>query len=279
MARDTDESPSGPTLTTGQAAKLFAVTPDTVLKWVKSGRLPARRTAGGHYRIARADVESLRTAAAVPPVPLVSPPEHDPVRATRQFQYCWEYYAQGETIRDDCRECVVYRTRAQRCYEFSKGEGIPGHRRAFCKGVCDTCDYYLKVQGEKTNLLMVSNNALLTSLVKRAGEDARFNFEATSCEYTASALVDHFRPDFVLVDCSLGSERTKDICAHLLEDPRIPLARIILAASQDELPAECDHGVFAIIDKPFTVKDLIDCLADARRGSKDEQDVGAASTG
>ena len=44
-------------LTTGQAAKLCAVTPDTVLKWIKKGRLEATRTAGGHYRVALPDLE------------------------------------------------------------------------------------------------------------------------------------------------------------------------------------------------------------------------------
>ena len=40
-------------LTTGQAARLCSVTPDTVLKWIKKGRLRGVRTAGGHYRIER----------------------------------------------------------------------------------------------------------------------------------------------------------------------------------------------------------------------------------
>ena len=33
-------------LTTTQAAKLLSVSPDTVLKWVKAGKLQARRTLG-----------------------------------------------------------------------------------------------------------------------------------------------------------------------------------------------------------------------------------------
>jgi excisionase family DNA binding protein len=46
-------------LSTGNAARLLSVTPDTVLKWIKSGRLPAIRTAGGPYRIARRDIAAL----------------------------------------------------------------------------------------------------------------------------------------------------------------------------------------------------------------------------
>jgi excisionase family DNA binding protein len=40
-------------ITTGEAAALFGVEPDTVLRWIKSGYIPASRTPGGHYRIHR----------------------------------------------------------------------------------------------------------------------------------------------------------------------------------------------------------------------------------
>ena len=46
-------------LTTFQVADLMSVTPDSVLKWIKSGKLEALRTPGGHYRIAKKDVETL----------------------------------------------------------------------------------------------------------------------------------------------------------------------------------------------------------------------------
>ena len=45
-------------LSTGKVAKLLSVTPDTVLKWIKNGQLPATRTAGGHYRIAQRDLDA-----------------------------------------------------------------------------------------------------------------------------------------------------------------------------------------------------------------------------
>ena len=38
-------------ISTGKAAKMLSVTPDAVLKWIKKGKIPARRTPGGHYRI------------------------------------------------------------------------------------------------------------------------------------------------------------------------------------------------------------------------------------
>lgn len=53
----------GEFISTGQAAKICAVTPDTVLKWIKGGRLNARRTPGGHYRIDRRDLQELQEAS------------------------------------------------------------------------------------------------------------------------------------------------------------------------------------------------------------------------
>ena len=42
--------------TTGKAAPLCSVKPDTVLKWIKKGVLPATRTVGGHYRVEEQDL-------------------------------------------------------------------------------------------------------------------------------------------------------------------------------------------------------------------------------
>ena len=40
-------------LTTGEAAAIFDVDSDTVLRWINAGEIPAIRTPGGHYRIHR----------------------------------------------------------------------------------------------------------------------------------------------------------------------------------------------------------------------------------
>ncbi|OGL47597.1 MAG: hypothetical protein A2161_15390 [Candidatus Schekmanbacteria bacterium RBG_13_48_7] len=45
-------------LTTTQAAKLLSVAPDTILKWVKAGKLTSRRTLGGYFRIPMEELAS-----------------------------------------------------------------------------------------------------------------------------------------------------------------------------------------------------------------------------
>lgn len=46
-------------LTNAQAAQVLGVSAGTVRAWAAAGRLPHRRTAGGHRRFPRADVERL----------------------------------------------------------------------------------------------------------------------------------------------------------------------------------------------------------------------------
>jgi excisionase family DNA binding protein len=50
-------------VTSGQAAKHLGVSPATVSHWCQTGKIPALRTPGGHYRI---PVEALDTIFTEP---------------------------------------------------------------------------------------------------------------------------------------------------------------------------------------------------------------------
>lgn len=236
-------------LTTGQAAKLCMVTPDTILKWVKQGHIPSRRTVGGHYRIRRSDLTRF------------APPAKETAPGTkRHFQYCWEYNSQEGEPLPDCLRCVVYATRAYRCYELLKVAPEIGHGKLFCKKSCEACDYYQRVHREPTNVLVVSDNQVLTAALQRDAEHAPLNLRITDCEYAASAVVESFRPDYAIIDCSLGQERSRDIMLHLKQDPRIPYIRVILAAEDGEYPKDCEREVFARIETPFCLGDVTECI-------------------
>jgi len=240
-------------LSTGKAAKLCSVTPDTLLKWVKSGRLAARRTAGGHYRIHRDDVQRLMSLGQR------RPPNGNRQETERQFRYCWEYNGKGQLL-DGCRECVVYEMRAQRCYEVVKLTPEIGHTKLFCKGSCLECDFFRRVREQATNVLVVTDNETLATSLKDDGKLSPYCLEVTDCEYKCSALVEVFRPDYVVIDCSLGPEASADICHHVIQDPRIPYVRVIMVGEEGEFPHGCDKEVFARIEKPFNVKDVADCI-------------------
>ena len=69
-------------LTTAEAAKLLKVSPVTILRWLKQGRLPAYRLGPRAVRIRRADVQALLRPAFGSHVAPESVPtaayEHDP---------------------------------------------------------------------------------------------------------------------------------------------------------------------------------------------------------
>ena len=85
-------------LTTGQVARLCGVTPDTVLKWVKKGKLPASRTPGGHYRIARQAIDSLGLAREEP-----AGDSADQLRDFKIRDHCWEFFGRHGVPRRSVR--------------------------------------------------------------------------------------------------------------------------------------------------------------------------------
>lgn len=48
-------------LTPTEAARLLGASPDSVRRWCEQGRIPSYRTPGGHWRIARRDLDQVDT--------------------------------------------------------------------------------------------------------------------------------------------------------------------------------------------------------------------------
>ena len=48
-------------LTPGEVAARFSVTPQTVTRWARAGKLRSTRTAGGHHRFREDDVSAAMT--------------------------------------------------------------------------------------------------------------------------------------------------------------------------------------------------------------------------
>ena len=72
--------------------------------------------------------------------------------------------------------------------------------------------------------------------------------------------MDTFRPDYVVVDCAFGPERSADICNHLVEDPRLPYVRVVLAVQPGQFPKGCNKEAFARIERPFDVSNITECI-------------------
>jgi excisionase family DNA binding protein len=59
MASRREQASKPAYLLPSEVAEVLQVSPKTVTRWAKEGKLPSRRTLGGHRRYARADIESL----------------------------------------------------------------------------------------------------------------------------------------------------------------------------------------------------------------------------
>lgn len=246
MAPSLDNRSRPRRLSTGQVARRLGVTPDTVLKWIKSGLLQAVRTAGGHYRIAEDDVDTLaRSEAGQLPV------------SGGDFLYCWEYYAEGGEPGAGCKACLVYRARARRCYEMSGLSHEAGYSGAYCSKSCESCAYYQEVVRRPRRVLIVTESSELQRRLERGPASSTLALEFASSEYECSAACDTFRPEYVVIDGSLSKRARASLCSHLAVDPRIPGVQIILAVSGSE-SVSTEGGAGHALPRTFRIPELED---------------------
>lgn len=246
-----DDNKNKDYLTTTQAAKLLSVSPDTVLKWVKAGKVKSYRTLGGHFRIPR---EELNLPASD------SSASRTPSSHASTFQYCWEYLAGDGEIRSECKDCITYRSRASRCYELKDLPGEFGCLNLLCDTECTDCEYYKTVSGQGVNVLIISESDHLIQNFNPADDASGIQVQFARNEYEAAVAIQDFRPDYVVVDCAIGKRRTAAMCSSLFSDIRIPVARIILSSKTRELKDYCDREVFGWIKKPFSTEQLKECI-------------------
>ena len=235
-------------LTTGQAAKLCEVTPDTILKWITKGRLRGARTAGGHYRIDLRDLEP-----HIPPGRLEKASAEMP-KCFLQKLHCWEYLSDKGAIREECKTCVVYRVEAAQCFQMADLGTEVGHARQFCRSSCEDCVYYRRVQGLPTNVLVITpDEALLERLA--AEQNNSITLRLARSAYEASAIIQHFQAAFVVVDEEILTTGEAGLLDHLSTDPRLPGVKIVLGVQHGTASARRggrnDDVVFSVIEKPF----------------------------
>ena len=120
-------------LTTFEVAKIMSVTPDAVLKWIKSGILEARRTPGGHHRIPRKSIDALLEKSQKP---------HSTIEKQRSFPYCWEFNDRQNNCSGECEQCLVYKISAKGCYKIFNFPADYGHLKLNCDSSCEECNYY-----------------------------------------------------------------------------------------------------------------------------------------
>src|SRR5438067_2828882 len=65
-----ERNPMKDVYSTHDAARICRVTPMTVIRWIEDGRIAAFKTAGGHRRIQRPDLEAFCRERGIPCDPL-----------------------------------------------------------------------------------------------------------------------------------------------------------------------------------------------------------------
>jgi excisionase family DNA binding protein len=263
-------------LTTGQAAKLCAVTPDTVLKWIKKGRLPATRTAGGHYRVSLPDLEPFMAGfgqkgnsrgvdggtVEVASAPIGTKEDHGEVP-------CWEFLSEQGEIRQACRQCVVYRVKATRCFLMAGLESDVGHAHQFCEGSCGDCVYYRRMQGMSTQVLFITSDEDLLDRIEWAG-DHSISMRFARNGYEASALVQDFRPEIAIIDMEGLPDQGFGLLDSIAADPRLPHVRVILVVPPDAMSRVLKRPRHRLVVSMLEKPQLCDRIEEVVKGSMAE---------
>ena len=236
-------------LTTGQAAQLCAVTPATVLSWIRKGRLAGIRTAGGHYRIKRENLEPLLIEEG-----LSSDGDHHRESRSARPLRCWEYLSDGKTLRDECAACVAYRTRAAWCFLLAANESSGSRIGHACPNKCAECAYYRRVLGMPTRVLVVSSDQSLVQRL-RVGDAPDLALRFAHNVYEASAIAQSSLPAFAVIDGEGFPLEDGGLIESLSRDPRLPSLKIIVAKSggPDRMSEYQRNGHVAlhVIERPF----------------------------
>ncbi len=123
--------------TTNDIARMCCVTRQTVINWIKGGKLKAVLTPGGHRRVSREDLLEFFRGKNLDPEAVLSFEEE----RRKEVPYCWEYFVTGFTSRwsnHDCENCLVKQVRALRCYLL---RGYLATAEEPCRTTCEQCAY------------------------------------------------------------------------------------------------------------------------------------------
>lgn len=130
-------------LTTGQAANCCFVTPDTIVNWIKSGLLPAQRTAGGQFRILSRDLRTFMKSKGMSTEVL-----DEDNRSHRPM--CWQFHSNrkaGSRKTALCEGCLVKFLGVVNCFKLMGMRPQEGGQYRDCL----ECGYFKKWGDEPTS--------------------------------------------------------------------------------------------------------------------------------
>jgi excisionase family DNA binding protein len=252
---------------------MCAVTPATVLNWIRTGKLEGIRTPGGHYRIKLEKLQPLLGHRRPSNLNLERTSSRAPLR-------CWEYLGEAGAIRDECLSCAVYRVRASWCFQIATLGMDSDHARRICPTSCDDCAYYRRVVGLPVNVLVVSSDSDLRNRLELQleewmgtgdGEQEKGNgsrgpgtgnivLHFATNAYEAAAAVESFLPAFAVVDLETTAARENGLLESLCRDPRLPGLKTVVAVRRGRSKRRGSFSgspfVAGRIEKPFDLAEI-----------------------
>lgn len=206
----------------GEVAKLCAVKRDSVVKWIRAGKLPASRTTGGHYRISRSFLIDFlhKRRSRLPLSPMGS-----------DLTYCWEFHAKKGKIHGDCKKCICFKSRTLRCYELIKSGLTDGHRAVYCLGSCEECDYYKTVLARPAKIILITSRGEIAARMESEAINFNCDVKVAPTGYQCSTLLHSFKPDYIIIDGLQNNVNLKELTRDLASDVRLVSARLIIIGS------------------------------------------------
>lgn len=267
------------TVTTGEAAKLCSVKRDTMLKWLKSNKIPSLKTAGGHFRIQLDDLRPFITQKDLPITKNEYPSQTSDAlyRIWGSVIPCWEYNSPDGSVMDGCKECIVMQAGIMKCYFIANKKKVTelGHSALFCKNTCEKCSYYTYATDTKKRILILSEIIKEKSFIE-GDLGSHFHIKITHSPYEASTIIQHFRPDLIVIDKSLAKCNPEEVYTQIKNDHRVRNSHIILGIS---LPSDRHKKSASLdtIDMRKLIKDLeqLITLPDSDCSSENRNALGA----
>ncbi len=225
----------------GEIAKLCAVKRDSVVKWIRAGKLPANRTAGGHYRVPRSHlIEFMQKRRSGVPLD----------RLGKNQAYCWEFHAKKGKIHGDCKKCICFRSRTLRCYELIKSGLSGGHNAVFCLDSCESCDYYKAVRARPAKIILVTGKEETASRMKSDAVNFNCEVRVARSGYQCSTILHSFQPDYIILDGVPNEANLDELIRDLTDDVRRAGARLIIIGYEN---SKDDYSEVEHYRGPFTL--------------------------
>jgi excisionase family DNA binding protein len=236
-------------LSTGEAATLCAVTPDTILKWIKSKKLPATKTPGGHYRIKKNvlqpfTINTNRGCASM-------------VDAAMKVKYCWEYQAKKGPMLAQCTNCLVFLSRTERCYVIKANTKNLKNVCACSRTSCYDCDYYALTHQPKINVLIVTNNnRFVKDFVHDFKSSCAIHFTSTQTEFMEAVRKNP--PNLVILDTGYFTSKAAitEFLSYLKNDLHLESNRILAVLNTSHNSMILPKGIFSLIKMPGTAAEV-----------------------